>query len=315
MQERSRQVTRPHRARKDDSKRRVPFWLPMINYYLLAFGIALAMFFLIKAVGPEGGSENGQTIAFVVAMTILGIAIVLREFILRNARRKLYRDQTRLDRSLAGFSRPKNERVAEKITLEQNELIIGEIRKKSEAARVLAKLSAGHQEVVAMCSEYLAMNHRELQNVGVGSPRIAGFVRGRETISKLYRYHMLKWAELETKEFTQTAADRVKIEDKLEQVQKALTVVDTALEAFPAEQDLLESKRALIAAADSLRVSGHLELAEKASEAGDHAVAVDEYENALALMEQLGGDQGMSAMTGKIIKELERSRTLTLIDE
>lgn len=315
MQERSRQVTRPQRTRHDENERRVPFWLPMVNYYLLAFGIALAMFFLIRAVGPDGRGENSQTIAFVVGMTILGIAVVLREFILRNARRNLYRDQKRLDRSLAGFAHLKNDRTAEKITVEQNELIIGEIRKKSEAARVLSKLSAGHQEVVAMCSEYLAMNQRELQNVGVGSPRIAGFVRGREVISKIYRYHMLKWAELETQEFTQIAAGRVKIEDKLEQVQKALTVVDTALDAFPVETNLLESKRALIAAGDSLRVSGHLEFAEKATQAGEHTIAIDQYEQALALMERLGGDQSMSAMAEKIIKELEKAKALALINE
>jgi len=282
----------------------------MVNYYLLAFGIALALFFLIWGIGQEGRGENSQTTAFVIAMTVLGIAIVLREFILRNARRKFYYDQKRLDRSLSGFSHPKNDRVIEKISLEQNELIVREIRKKSEAARVLSKLSAGHQEVVAMCTEYLAMNQREMQNVGVGSPRIGSFVRGREAVSKMYRYHMLKWAELETQEFTQIVVEHVKIDDKLKRAQKAITVVSAALEAFPNETNLLESKRALNVAVDSLKISQYLEIAEKASAAGDHGNAAEQYQQALELIETSVVDPSSSVMAGKIAREMEKERDL-----
>ncbi len=283
-----------------------------MNYYLLAFGISVCLFFLIWGVGQEGRGENSQTIAFVIAMTVLGAAVVLREFILRNARRNFYRDQKRLDRSLSGFSRSNGERrESQKVTLDQNELIIREIRKKSEAARVLSKLSAGHREVVAMCSEYLSMNQREMQNVGVGSPRIASFARGRKIVSKLHYYHLMKWAELETREFTEIAVERVKIEDKLGQARTALNVVDSALESYPTEPNLLESKRALLAAADSLNVSRHLKHAEEASEAGDHRVAAKHYEQALELMEEISGFEGGASETAeKIIKELEKARSL-----
>lgn len=312
LPERSSQITRLNRTRNDVRDRRGPFWVPTVNYYLLAFGIAVCLFFLVWGVGQEGRGENSQTIAFVIAMTVLGGAVVLREFILRNARRNFYRDQKRLDRSLAGFSRSNGQyRESQKVTLDQNELIVREIRKKSEAARVLSKLSAGHQEVVAMCSEYLAMNQREMQNVGIGSPRIVSFARGRKIASKLHHYHLMKWAELETQEFTQIAVERGKIEDKLDQAQKALAVVAIALESYPTDPNLLESRRALLAAEDSLNVSQHLEHAEEFSDAGDHRAAAKHYEQALALMEEISGVDGAASETaGKIIKELEKARSL-----
>lgn len=313
MSDRYGPTARLNRPRYDDRKGAVPFRLPIINYYLLAFVAAAIVYIAIWYVGQEGrGGENTQVFGLIAGLAVIGFAIILREIVLRGARRKLYRDQRLLDKNIAGFHR-RQERAnqKDKVSVEQNEFILRELRKKSEAAKVLSGLAAGHKEVVAMCSEYLAMNHRELQHVGVGSPRIASFVRGRETASKLHFYHLMKWAELETQEFTQIAVGRDRIEDKLERLKQTLTVVETALEAYPTEKDLLESKRALIASERSLEISRLVENAEAAAEGGDIDAATENYEKALDLIEGLeGADANRAAIADKVAEALHKVRTL-----
>jgi len=299
--------------RYDDRKRAAPFWVPVANYYLLTFLAAVVVYAAIWYAGHETrNGENTQVFGLIAALAVIAFAIVLREVVMRNARRKLYREQRLLDKNIAGFHRRK-ERAdqKDKVSVEQNEFILGELRKKSEAAKVLSGLAAGHKEVVAMCSEYMAMNQRELQNVGVGSPRIASFVRGRETASKIHFFHLMKWAELETQEFTQIAVGRDRIEDKLERLKQTLSVVETALEAYPTEKVLLESKRALIASERSLEISRLVEVAESAAEGGDSDAAVENYEKALELIEDLEGtDANRAAIADKVAGELSRVRSL-----
>lgn len=313
MSQHSGPTVRLNRPRYDDRKKAAPFWLPLINYYLLALLAAVIVYLAVWYAGQEGrGSENTQVFGVIAGLAVVGFAVVMREVIMRGSRRKLYREQRRLDKNLAGFHR-RREYTAnkDKVSLEQNEFILGELRKKSEAAKVLSGLAAGHKEVVAMCSEYLAMNQRELQSVGVGSPRIASFVRGRETASKLHFYHLMKWAELETREFTQIAVGRDRIEDKLDRLKRTLSVVDTALEAYPSEQDLLESKRALIASERSLEISRLIENAEAAAEGGDNDAAVENYEKALDKIEELEGpDANRAAIAEKVAGALQRVRSL-----
>jgi len=121
----------------------------------------------------------------------------------------------------------------------------------------------------------------------------------------------MKWAELETQEFTQIAVGRDRIEDKLERLKQTLTVVETALEAYPTEKDLLESKRALIASERSLEISRLVENAEAAAEGGDIDAATENYEKALDLIEGLeGADANRAAIADKVAEALHKVRTL-----
>src|SRR5690606_13708764 len=313
LSDRSGPTVRLNRPSYDDRKRAAPFWLPVVNYYLLTLAAAVIVYIAIWYAGQETrGGENTQVFGLIAALAVIGFAIILREIVMRNARRKLYREQRLLDKNIAGFHRRQvRADQKDKVSAEQNEFILGEIRKKSDAARVLSGLAAGHKEVVAMCSEYLAMNQRELQSVGVRSPRIASFVRGRETASKIHFFHLMKWAELETQEFTQIAVGRDRIEDKLERLKQTLTVVETALEAYPTEKDLLESKRALIASERSLEISRLVENAEAAAEGGDIDAAAENYEKALDLIEGLeGADANRAAIADKVAEALHKVRTL-----
>jgi hypothetical protein len=168
-----------------------------------------------------------------------------------------------------------------KLTLERNAQIIKQIQKKSDAAKVLMKLSDGHQEVFELCGEYLEINRRELETVGAGSPRLAGLRRGREIIRDLHKFHLMAWAEIESRQLTQEARNRATITEKTETAQKALGVIQTALQFYPEERRLVESEEAVREFVTSIRVSHFVEQAERSAFKGNYKRAINHYKDAL----------------------------------
>src|SRR6478672_956585 len=96
-----------------------------------------------------------------------------------------------------------------------------------------------------MCLEYMSAAERELPNVGVGSPRIAALSRGRDVAGQVHHFHLLQWAEIESRALTQEANGQVKQNERLETAHKAMGVVDYALNYYPHDRDLLDSKAVL----------------------------------------------------------------------
>lgn len=293
-------------------RRRGPFWLPASNYYLLAGGLSLALFFLVWGILNDGRDSGQEAAALLIAGIFFVTAIFVREVVLRNARSRFLREQRRLDRSVLAFaSHAVNPGDApqrrEKVTAEQNSAILREIKKKSEAASVLGTFPEGHREVFLMCGEYLSMSSREMQNAGVGSPRIKGFVRGREIASKLHRYHLLRWAEIESLNFTQHMSSRAKISDKLAGAKKALEAVDFAITSYPNEPTLTESRSVLVASIDSLTLNRFVERAEKAETKGNRKVALRNYGAALSYLEKIGTERpDTSSIAERITEEVKR---------
>ncbi|MCD9187321.1 MAG: hypothetical protein LUM44_12875 [Pyrinomonadaceae bacterium] len=268
-------------GRRVESGYRRPFWLPASNYYILAASATIAFFFLIWGILHEGNEETPWIGAGIGASFVLGGAVFLREVVLRKARIRFLMEQRQLDLNIDkiphNHSLPRNN----KITIEQNSAIIKEIKKKSEAANVLGNLSEGHYEVFEMCQEYLLMNSRELQNVGVGSPRLAALRRGKEIVAGLHRVHLLKWAEIEAKSLTRDAKNHVSVADKIETAQKALTIIDSALQFYPQELNLQESETALKDFIASIKVTHWIEQAERSAFKGNYKRAISHYRDAL----------------------------------
>ncbi|HEX9960971.1 MAG TPA: hypothetical protein VGB00_08565, partial [Pyrinomonadaceae bacterium] len=149
---------------------RRPFWLPAPAYYILAAAISTAIFFLVWGILHEG-EEMPWVPAGILASITIATAVVLREIFLRRARNQFLRAQKRLDFNLTSAVQHKS-KDSNKLTLEKNAAILRNIERKSEAARVLGKLPDAHWEVFEICNEYLQITERELQTVGVGSPRL-----------------------------------------------------------------------------------------------------------------------------------------------
>ncbi|MEP7147641.1 MAG: hypothetical protein ABI857_01990 [Acidobacteriota bacterium] len=274
------------RYRGEFTRHRRPFWLPASNYYMLTASVAIAFFFLVWGILNDGHDQTPWIPAGVGAAIVLGSAVVLREVILRDARRRYLISQQHIDQSVKGIARRVREREPAKLTLERNASILSEISRKSEAAKVLGRFAEGHREVFELCDEYLAAVTRELPNVGAGSPRIAALRRGTDVAGRYHYYHMLQWAEIESRAQTQEAGRRDKIAEKLESTHSALGVVEFALRAYPHEPALLESQIVLQRLVSSIRISDLMERAARSAFKGNHKRALNLYQDALFFLQR-----------------------------
>ena len=291
---------------------RRPFWLPASNYYVLAVAISAAFFFLIWGILHDGGEETPWITAGVSASILLCGAVVLREIVLRRAHDRFVRQQRIMEGHVFNAAPSIAEkRSRRKLSLERNAAILGEIKQKSDAAKVLSKFSAGHREVFELCSGYLARSEAELRTVGAGSPRLAALIKGRSTAADYHRYHLLRWAEIEARTLTDEARSRANTDEKVESAQNALNVIETALGSYPSEATLLESQAVLREFVVSIKVSHWVEEAERAAFKGDHASAKSLYRDALFY---LGRDNvqtpGRQQAAKQINAEIERLRSL-----
>ena len=270
------------RSSVPNNRGRRSFWLPASNYYVLAVAIAAAFFFLMWGILNDSGEATPWITAGISSSMLLCGAVVLREIILRRARNRFLRQQRRMDdRGFGAYSQSGDSRNQNKLTLEKNAAILKEIKQKSEAANVLNKLSAGHREVFELCGEYLTLNDVELKTISANSPRFEPLLRGRAKAAEYHRFHMLRWAEIESRALTGEAKTRVNVEEKVEAAQHALGVIESALGAYPAERTLLASHELLTEMIVSIKVSHWVEEAERNAFRGDYKAARNLYMDAL----------------------------------
>ncbi len=300
---------RDRRAFQAEYHRRRPFWMPVMSYYVLAMAVAAAFFFLVWGILHDNAVETPWVTSSVSASIVLAGAVILREVILRRARNRFFRHQRALDSAKSYYG---SERRGEsKLSIERNAAIIKQIRQKSEAANVLNTLSAGHREVFELCAEYLALVDRDLKSINAGSKRLEPLLKGRLRAVEYHRFHMLSWAEIETRTLTNDALTRADIDEKVKAAQDALNVIDAALMVYPSEQALLDSKELLGEMAVSIKVSHWVEEAERAAFKGDYAGAKGLYRDALF---SLGRDNVHNAERERaalrINQEIERIRLM-----
>jgi hypothetical protein len=291
---------------------RRPFWLPASNYYVLAVAFSAAFFFLIWGILHDDGEETPWVTAGISASMLLAGAVVLREVVLRRARSRFIRQQRMLDDNLYGaFPRTSGTHDANKLTIEKNAAILNAIRQKSDAAKVLDKFSAGHREVFELCGEYLIRNDNELKTISAASPRLSVLLKGRATASKYHKYHMLRWAEIETKTLSNDARSLATPSKRIEAAQNAVQVIESALASYPEETTLVETHAFLNELAVSVKVSHWIEEAERALFKGDLSQAKNLYRDALFVLsrDNVQSEERQQA-ADHINAEIERIRSL-----
>ena len=153
---------------------------------MMAVALSAALFFIVWGILNDSLVEAPHITSGISASIFLFGAIVLREIILRRARNRLIQEQRRLDRNFATPSVSAGN--SRKLTIERNAAILDDIKRKSEAARVLGKFSAGHREVYELCGDYILQNDSELKSVNASSPRLSPLLKGRTLANELHRF-------------------------------------------------------------------------------------------------------------------------------
>ncbi len=291
---------------------RGPFWLPASNYYIITIFFTAAFFFLIWLILHE---ENGDVpwLGIVIGvMAVFAVAVFLREVILRKRRMRFLLAQKQLDFNIKNAPGLHSASLnPNKLTLEKNASILNIIKRKSDAAKVLNKISSGHLEVFEICNEYLQLSKNELKTVGVGSPRLPALRRGREIVKELHRYHLLEWAEIEARALTQEAKNNATMTERLEASQKALSIIHTAMQFYPNEEKLKNSEDALNEFITTIKVSHWIEQAERSVFKENYKRAISHYRDALFYLGRENVQTKERDMIAeKITMEIEKIRNL-----
>ena len=260
---------------------RRPFWISTVNYYILAVAISLAAFFLIWLILLKEDETPWISAGFLASL-ILIFAVILRELILQKIYKQTISAQRQLDYNFQkGFKRNHILPNLSKFSLEKNSTLIKNIASKSKDARTLGKSPDSHLEVFELCNQYLQLNEKELETVGIGATRIAAFRRGREKVQSFHKFHLLTWASIESNLLIQNSKNLTAVSEKLDNAQRALGVLDSALEFYPNEKLLVDSIEAVKDYIVSTRVSHWIEQAERASFKENYKRAINHYRDAL----------------------------------
>lgn len=270
----------------------------------MSVAVSLAVFFLIMGALREG-NEEPLIPAGVAASAVLVSAVIVRRAIIRRHQMR-HAAARQLESNLAPL-RISGYIPERKLSIEQNALLLKELKRKSDAATVLGKYSEGHREVYLLCSQYLEVNDREMQTVNPGSPRIAALRRGREIAQSYHRRHMLRWAEIEATSLLSDAQTAAKSGEKIEIAGRALAVIDSASVKYPEEQKLLDSASVIGDFIINIKVRDLLDRASRAESKANSKLAIKHFKTALAeLKKSSDGYNGRSAAEEKINSELAR---------
>lgn len=260
---------------------RQSFWLSALNYYILVVSIAIASFFIVWGILHGAGEDIPWITAGIIASLILISTVVLREFILRKKYQKLIIAQKRLDSNIKNVYKVRNSHQSNRLTLEKNTQILKEIEQKSKAAKAFSQLSASHLEVFEMCEAYLQKSSRELGGILKGSPRFAALTKGQERVKKLHRFHLLSWASIESQFYIQNSKIQSSLNEKIENANRALEVLNSATQFYSDEPMLFESVEVIEDFIVSTKVSHWVELAERAAFKENYQRAINHYRDAL----------------------------------
>ena len=296
---------RKQRQQLDNHAALRPFWLSASNYYTFAAAITIALFFFVWGLLNEANEPTPWIGAGVLASIVLAGAVLLREVILRMHRNRRLRDHARLENTLRRVSAVSNVDNRRKISFEQHAAWLVHIKKKSEAARVLDRISEAHREVFDLCEHYINDISDELTHIAPGSPRLAAFRNGAKQIRRLHKYHLLRWAELETRELGFGIQSRATIEDNSNSNRHAARVSSFALGHYP-DDPVLNASIALVSDARLMIEAAELaESAEKERTGGNPQAALELYRDALDVLtndpvEVEGRERIIEGITAKI---------------
>jgi len=296
--------------RKSSLSRR-PLWLPAQGFYVLAASIAIAVFFVGWWLLQAGGDESPWILAGLIACVVLSGAVLLREVIFRRVGSQRSATELHFERNLKEIARrSRSTERADKLTIERNSAILREIRQKSDAANVLSTLPSAHREVFELCQRYLGINSRELAHVGNGSPRLTPLLKGKDLAEGIHRHHMLTWAEVEARSLGTEAKSKSKTQEKIKFARAALSIIETALEHYPDEPKLRESRNALDEFVAAVKIADWIEKGQKAAFSSNYKQAKKHLNDALFFVSQHPQIPDQELAIAKINEELEKVRQI-----
>ncbi len=310
MERRTRLSDGPRDFRTEARRNGGSFWISAANYYLLSVLVVAITFLVVLDGFYDIHDETSWIAAGLAGIGFAACLVLFREVILRRIRQRANAER-RLSRHLRVSDAGTGEHPGRgKVSLEQNGKILDDIRTKSEAAKVLGGLADAHREVFELCERYISLVSGNLSEARPGSPRIPALRKGRRLASDRHRFHMLRWAEIKAKEFSAEPNGSDRPNRKSALAREALEAVGRAIEVYPDERALADSKAVLEIFLISAGIRDSIDRAERAASEGNGQIAIEHYREALAQLEgcELGSSE-RKAIEDRIRSEIGRINT------
>jgi hypothetical protein len=274
-----------------------------VGYLLAAFVAAIALFFGLWWTLVSGGDEAPWIPAGLAASVVLLVALSAREVVMRRAWTRYLLDQgsEKSARTSGEHKRPqqKSQSSSGMSAAWQN------VQKHSDEADAGANPEA-HFDVFHLCQDYLAAADDTLRSNTLSSERRNSIRAGQERARVLQKHHLLTWARDSSRALTYEAQQRARTSERIEAANRALHCLETALQFYPQETELLESSAAIREFISSVKVAHWVELAERAAFKGHYRRAIDRYKDALFYLDRgTMKEEVRVASTERIGREIE----------
>jgi hypothetical protein len=254
-----------------------------LGYLLAAFVAALALFFGLWWTLVSGGDEAPWIPAGLAASVVLLVALSAREVVMRRAWTRYLLDQgnEQSARASGEHQRPRQK------TQSSSGMSAAwrNVQRHSEEADAGANPEA-HFDVFHLCQDYLANADDTLKSNTLSSERRNSIRAGQERARVLQKHHLLTWARDSSRALTYEAQQRVRTSERIEAANRALHCLESALQFYPQETELLESSAAIREFISSVKVAHWVELAERAAFKGHYRRAIDRYKDALFYLDR-----------------------------
>lgn len=247
------------------------------GYLLGAFAAALALFFALWWM-LSGADEAPWMPAGLAASVVLLVALSAREVVMRRAWTRYL-----LEQGADAASRTTGEHKRHAPKVHSSSLLSAEwrnIQKQSEDADS-ASNPESHFDVFHLCQDYLATTDDALRSNSLNSEKRNSIRTGQERVRALQKHHLLTWARDSSRALTYEAQQRARTSERIEAANRALHCLESAMQFYPSEPELLESSVAIREFIASVKVAHWVELAERSAFKGHYRRAIDRYKDAL----------------------------------
>jgi hypothetical protein len=291
-------------ARRRAPRARMP---SSVGYLLAAFVAAIALFFGLWMTLVSGGDEAPWIPAGLAASVVLLVALSAREVVMRRAWTRYLLDQgsDKSTRTSGEHKRPQQKSQSSSML----SATWRNVQRQSEEADAGANPEA-HFDLFHLCQDYLAMADETLRSSTLSSEKRNSIRAGQDRTRALQKHHLLTWARDSSRSLTYEAQQRARTSERIEAANRALHCLESALQFYPQETELLESSAAIREFISSVKVAHWVELAERAAFKGHYRRAIDRYKDALFYLERGAMKEDVKvASTERIGRELESLQT------
>lgn len=249
------------------------------GYLLAAVVAAIGLFFGLWWMLVSGGDEAPWIPAGLAASVVLLVALSAREVVMRRAWTRYLLDQSRASSTV----RKSGEHKRSPVKTYSSSLL-------TAASRTIQRQSAEadnssnpeqHYELFQLCQDYIATTDDALRSNTFPSEKRNSIRAAQERVRALQKHHLLTWARDSSRTLTYEAQQHARTSERIEAANRALNCLESALQFYPQEADLQESRIAIREFIASVKVAHWVELGERSAFKGQYRRAIDRYKDAL----------------------------------